>query len=121
MTIANPNPTPGQQASVIIHGLLGEFFLDIVNSGTGILETSAQSLSATPTAQNLLAQGAAIALAAPLALPTLESASLSQFATAFSSLIALAQQQAALVARQLTPVQSPASTVAVPRATPAGS
>jgi hypothetical protein len=81
--------TPLQQAGMILHGLLSEYATDLVQSGVGILETSAKSLAASPTELNLIGQGIAIAAAAPLALPGLESTAIGQFASALQQFIAL--------------------------------
>jgi hypothetical protein len=82
-------PTAAQQAGAILHGLLSQFGMDLLASGTGILQTSLTSLKATPTIENAAAQGAAITLAAPLVIPTLEGEAISQFATAGLQLLAL--------------------------------
>lgn len=91
MTTVPAGKTPTQQAGEILHGLLSQFAGDLINSGTGILTTSLTSLQKTPTLQNVIAQGAAIALTGPLVLPTLEGEGIGQFATAGLQLITLLQ------------------------------
>lgn len=88
--------TPAQQAGTLLHGLLAQFEGDVLGSAQGLLATFFANLSKTPTSQNVIAQGIALAATAPLQLPALESTAIAQFA-------AVGQQLTALIPSVLTP------------------
>lgn len=78
-----------QSAGSILHSFLSEIGEDLVSSGSGILTTALTNLENNPTVENAAAQGAAIALAAPLALPNLASEVIKQGAQAGLALLQL--------------------------------
>lgn len=81
-----PAPSP---ESVLFSGLLQSLANDIFASGSGLLTAFFTNVQKNPTTQNVIAQGAILAASAPMQLPNLEQAALSQVATTGLALVAL--------------------------------
>lgn len=93
-TSASATPSLGKEVADDFHEALSAIMLDLIESGSSIATTALQNIESNPTAEEAAAQGAALAVAAPIALPTLESTVIKQLATTGLQIIAQVQAQA---------------------------
>lgn len=94
MTTATPAPAATSQAASLFKQLGTLLIADVFNSSNTLLEDFFTSLKATPSIQNAMAQGAILAMKAPLQLPNLEAQALAQVADIGLQLTALAKPPA---------------------------
>jgi len=98
MTTSVPATNP---AAVLFQNLLNTIGGDLIAAGGDLLDNSLAKIEASPDVQTVIAQGALIAIAAPLALPSLETNLIKASATTARALIAYGRQVAA---QKLAPV-----------------
>lgn len=82
-------PTPAQQAGAILQTFFSQLGGDALVAAKGMIENFGNSIQATPSAQNVVAQAMAIAATAPLQLPNLEAEAIKQLGAAVVQLASL--------------------------------
>lgn len=82
-------PTSSPSAASLFQALGTQLLTDTEGNAKDLLNAFFNNVKATPTPQNVIAQGAILAASAPLQLPNLEAEAIGQIATVGQQLLAL--------------------------------
>lgn len=82
-------------AKQVLQGLIGQLLAEATGEGRALLGNALANVVANPSTQNVIAQGAAIALVAPTLLPGIEAEAIKRSAQAGQELLALLEPKGA--------------------------